>query len=76
MSENERLKQEFVDTAKSIKAGVKEAPGRVLGDDDLAQEGARDKEELGTPSNDDPPGPSHPSKGGGRVAGEQSGREW
>jgi hypothetical protein len=76
MSEDERLKQEFVDAAKSIKGAVKEATGRVLGDDDLAQEGARDKEEPRTPSHNDSPGPSHPSKGGGRVAGEQSGREW
>jgi hypothetical protein len=76
MSENERLKQEFSDAAKSIKGAVKEATGHVLGDDDLVQEGARDKKEPGTPSNGDVPGPSHPSEGGGRVAGEQSGREW
>ena len=76
MSENERLKHDFVDAIDSIKGVAKETVGNLVGRDDLIEEGREEQRQSGYPPDDHDPERPDESRGGGRVAGERSGREW
>jgi uncharacterized protein YjbJ (UPF0337 family) len=76
MAENERIKHDVVDAFNSVKGAAKETVGNLAGRDDLVDEGREEQRQSGYPPDDDDPAPSNELRGGGRVSGERSGREW
>jgi uncharacterized protein YjbJ (UPF0337 family) len=72
--EPSRFKQEVTDAVDDAKGLLKEAAGHLSGRDDLAEEGKSEQTKAPLRADDYQP-TANTTRGGGRVSGEDSGRE-